>query len=89
MSIDDILRDLDQAERKATPGPWLHDYGNWDVESRHPEFHRSEICKQPDTDEHHPGTDVHADMMFIELARNHMRDLLCYVAELQMKLRGK
>ncbi len=38
--LDEILKRCEA----ATPGPWELDYGNWEVESKHPEHRRHAIC---------------------------------------------
>lgn len=58
---------------KATPGPWFHDEGNWDVESRHKEYFRSEICVSPgpqaDDGFDSKDGDPYYDLGFVAFAR--------------------
>ena len=82
-----VIDELDEAERRATPGPWKYDSGNSEIETRNKEYFRSTVCVRADLVEkcrHHeefnltPEKPIYpcADMEFIELMRNNIRALI-------------
>lgn len=73
------LKELRDTCERATPGPWTHDWGNWDVEGPN----RENICDvsatyrycEPDKS-FHSKCDPHADAEFIAQARTMLPRLI-------------
>lgn len=45
MKIEEYLEELKEIESKATPGPWKHDLGNWQIECMADKFYRMPIVE--------------------------------------------
>lgn len=79
-----ILDQLQALCENATPGPWHFDIGNMDVESRHSDGWRTELCVLTHTSERLRGKnydsqrfgDYVSDGEFIAAARDAMPKLL-------------
>lgn len=79
-----ILDQLQELCENATPGPWHFDIGNMDVESRHSDGWRTELCVLTHTSERLRGKnydsqrfgDYVSDGEFIAAARDAMPKLI-------------
>lgn len=83
------LEKIERITEVATPGPWIYDWGNHQIESSSKDYWRSPICDEIGASErnhHHEEFDLSSelicpssDMEFISMARAEMPKLIAVV----------
>lgn len=85
---DKIIAEIKERVAAATPGPWKHDWGNWDVEGPNREniadISSGYRYQEPDKS-FHSKADPHDDAEFIAHARTDIPLLLERIEQLEDK----
>lgn len=92
---EERLKELKDLCDKATPGPWIYDWGNWQVESGNPDHSRAGVANAVLDEENHyesfglkgKQNDPVDNCLFIAESRTAIPELIAEVERLKEKLK--